>query len=66
MRVFINSVEREVPEQTAVLHLLELIKLSNQRVAVEVNKELVTKQEWPMHILKSGDRIEIVSFVGGG
>jgi thiamine biosynthesis protein ThiS len=35
-------------------------------VAVEVNKELVVKKDWSAKMLSEGDRVEVVSFVGGG
>lgn len=66
MRIYVNSVERDVPEPASVQSLIEWLQLMNKRVAVEVNTELVTKSEWPGFKLKSGDRVEIVSFVGGG
>ena len=66
MLIRLNSIAREVPDATCVQALLELLKFQNQRVAVEVNGELVTKAAWPNVILKPNDKVEIVSFVGGG
>jgi thiamine biosynthesis protein ThiS len=64
--VFVNSKETQIPEGTSVQKLLEILAFAQKRVAVEVNTQLVTKGEWPSVLLKAGDRIEIVSFVGGG
>jgi sulfur carrier protein len=64
--IFVNSKEQQTPEGTNVAALVEQLQMQNKRVAVEVNAELVTKGEWPQFILKEGDRVEIVSFVGGG
>ena len=66
MLIRLNSIAREVPDATCVQALLELLKFQNQRVAVEVNAELVPKTNWPIFILKPNDKVEIVSFVGGG
>lgn len=66
MRIYVNSVEREMPDNASVQQLIETFNLLNKRVAVEVNADLVTKKEWPRFALKNGDRVEIVSFVGGG
>ena len=46
--------------------LLELFSLPSQRVAVELNREVVRKNDWDVTIVKDDDRIEIVHFVGGG
>jgi len=66
MRIVVNNTEREVPEGCTVLALLGLLDLSNKRVAVEVNTELATRAEWANWTLHGGDRVEVVSFVGGG
>lgn len=66
MTVIVNSKPEELPDGATVAALLTQLKLIEKRVAVESNKELVTRAEWATHILKNGDKIEIVSFVGGG
>jgi thiamine biosynthesis protein ThiS len=40
--------------------------MKGDRVAVELNREIVPRPEWPGTLLKDGDRLEIVHFVGGG
>ena len=62
----INGETREVPEGVRLDHLLELFSLPAKRVAVEVNKTVVRKVDWPVIKISDGDRIEIVHFVGGG
>lgn len=66
MTVYVNSKPEELPDNASVATLLTQLKVGEKRVAVEVNQQLVTRAEWPAHILKSGDKIEVVSFVGGG
>ena len=66
MRIFVNSQEREVPGGATVQQLVELSDLTQKRVAIEVNAELVVKAAWTSHVLQPDDRVEIVSFVGGG
>ena len=66
MIVRVNSKEQPLPERSTVKALLEVLGLSGQRVAVEVNLALVTRSEWETHILQEGDRVEVVTFVGGG
>jgi sulfur carrier protein len=64
--IYVNSKEQSMADGATVATLLEQLQLMQKRVAVEVNAELVTKAEWASFQFKSGDRVEIVSFVGGG
>ena len=64
--VLINGETREVPEGVDLDHLLELFSLPRQRVAVELNKNVVRRAHWPEVRVKDGDKIEVVHFVGGG
>lgn len=64
--VTVNGEPLSVPKGTTVLALLDRLNIRSQRVAVEVNTELVKKARHAEHQLKVGDQIEIVTFVGGG
>ena len=64
--VVINGETHEVPEGVRLDHLLELFSLPAKRVAIEVNKTVVRRAEWPATSIGEGDRIEVVHFVGGG
>ena len=67
MVVVINGEARELAaERPTVAELLAELGLANQRVAVEVNRRLVTRATWGEALLGEGDVIEIVQFVGGG
>ena len=66
MRVRINGTEREVETGCTLGDLLEQLDTAPQRVAVEVNRELVTRKRFDDTVLNEGDTIEIVTFVGGG
>jgi sulfur carrier protein len=46
--------------------LIESLAMKPDRVAVELNREIVPRDRWPETPLKDGDRLEIVHFVGGG
>ncbi len=57
----------------ARLHLLKLwagswrsLGMKPDRVAIELNREIVPRDRWPQTPLRDGDRLEIVHFVGGG
>ncbi len=66
MGLKINGEEREVPENITVSELLEFFNIQPGRVAVEVNLNIVKKRDYDKHLLKEGDVVEIVNFVGGG
>jgi len=65
MRLIINGEERQFEAQT-VLALVEQLGIKSDRVAVELNREIVPRAEWPQAALREGDKLEIVHFVGGG
>lgn len=65
MRLKVNGDMIESGADT-VLDLLEELKVSPERVAVEVNMRVLKRAEFRDFILKEGDSIEIVNFVGGG
>jgi sulfur carrier protein len=64
--IHINAIERKVPPGCTVATLLELLQLSPKSLAVELNEQVVPLSEHGSTILQTGDRIEIVTFVGGG
>jgi sulfur carrier protein len=66
MRVHVNGEEREVQDGLTLAALLDVLKVERTRVAVEVNTEIVRRALHAQTVLKSGDQIEIVTFVGGG
>ena len=64
--IVLNGEERKIDGAVTVDRLLDLFSLPRQRVAIELNKEVVRKQEWPETKVKDADRIEVIHFVGGG
>ena len=66
MKITVNDQSRETAEGTTVAELLEELGLTGKPVAVEVNRELVPRQHHTKHMLADGDRLEIVTLVGGG
>jgi thiamine biosynthesis protein ThiS len=69
MKVIINGQEREFPglePAVALGELLRALELKSDRVAVELNGSIVARGEWESAAVGSGDRLEIVHFVGGG
>jgi sulfur carrier protein len=66
MRVFINGETKEVEKELNLTELLKHFSLPNERIAIELNKEVVRKKYWETIQIKDADKIEIVHFVGGG
>ena len=66
MTVTLNGEAREVPEGTTVLVLLEEAGIDRRRIAVELNREVLPKTRHAEQRLAPGDRVEVVTMVGGG
>lgn len=66
MHLLINGKPEEIADVETTQDLLGLLDLTSQRVAVEVNGELVPRNTYESARLHEGDRVEIVTFVGGG
>jgi sulfur carrier protein len=68
MKLHINGEERDfnspVPSTLAVL--VEILGMKADRVAVELNRDIVPRDRWSETPLNDGDRLEVVHFVGGG
>ena len=67
MQVQINGEPREFADTPLRLkELIEQLSLAPQRIAVEVNREIVRRADWEQTEVRDGDSVEIVHFVGGG
>ena len=66
LTVVVNGEKREVPPGATVLDLLKTLEIGPGPVAVEVNSKVVRRAGHAEHQLAAGDRIEIVTLVGGG
>lgn len=67
MRLIINGEARDFSgEQLTLAALVEQLGMKSDRVAVELNRDIVSRDRWPETTLRDGDRLEVVHFVGGG
>ncbi len=66
MKLKLNGTESEIQEGISVAELLKNLKIEPVLVAVEVNLEIIKKPDYQRYVLKDGDSIEIVNFIGGG
>jgi thiazole synthase len=66
MKVTVNGTQREVEAGTTVAQLVEQLKLRTDRIATERNLSVIPKAKYAETALADGDKLEIVTFVGGG
>ena len=66
IQVVLNGEPKRIPEGFHVAALLEFLTIDPARVAVELNRSIVRKQEWTAARIEDGAEIEVVWFVGGG
>jgi sulfur carrier protein len=66
MMITLNGEKKTVPDGITVLGLLEFLKVQQERVAVELNLEIVKKDKFGTTGIKEDDNLEVVSFMQGG
>jgi sulfur carrier protein len=62
----LNGEPHSIEGEPALTALLDNLKLAPSRIAVEINHAVVPKAQYARTTLKAGDKVEIISFVGGG
>jgi thiamine biosynthesis protein ThiS len=62
----INGERRDLPQTLTLKQLVEHLKLAPERLAIELNRQVVRRADWQNIALNEGDHVEIVHFVGGG
>ena len=66
MQVLVNDEPHRLPPGATVADLVASLGLGPRRVAVELNREIVTRATYAETVLHDGDAVEIIHFVGGG
>jgi len=69
MKLHVNGEERDFgnpPAPFTLAALIEMLDMKADRVAVELNRDIVPRDRWAQTPLSEGDRLEVVHFVGGG
>ena len=66
MHLFVNGEAKDYANVTTLSQLIAELGIKGDRVAVELNREIVTRAQWDETELHEGDQLEIVHFVGGG
>ncbi len=66
MRLHINGDGKDFATGLSLADLIVELGMKSDRVAVELNREIVARAQWAETVLHDGDKLEIVHFVGGG
>lgn len=62
----VNGCEMSIENNNNITELLESLKVNENRVVVEVNGNIISKEDYRKVKLNENDTIEVISFVGGG
>ncbi len=66
IKIIVNGKQMTVKLKFSIKNLIDKLKLPINKVAIEVNRKIVNKKNIKIIFLKSGDKIEVVHFIGGG
>jgi len=66
LRVYVNGEAKELSGPLSLSELITQLELPAARIAVELNRHVVRRNDWSTTMLNDDDRLEIVHFVGGG
>jgi sulfur carrier protein len=66
MQITLNGETREVTDGTTAAELVAELALTERRIAMEVNEELLPRSQFEAYRFSQGDRVEIVHAIGGG
>jgi sulfur carrier protein len=66
MEIILNGVATQVSQRSSIEDLLAEIGVPSERIAIELNQEVIPKSEYSSRQLHAADRIEIIQAVGGG
>ena len=65
-KIQLNGKKASIKSNYSIFDLLKRYKLSNKKVAIELNGIIIPKTNYKKKFLKSNDKVEIVTFIGGG
>lgn len=66
MEINVNGETRQISTGSTISELIAHMDLADKRVAVEVNQQIVPRSQYSDHQVSAGDRVEIVTAIGGG
>ncbi|MES2106930.1 MAG: sulfur carrier protein ThiS [Pseudomonadota bacterium] len=66
MEIELNGAAHQVDEELSLSALVSALGLSNQAIAVAVNRQIIARSLWQMHMLQTQDKVDVVRAIGGG
>jgi sulfur carrier protein len=66
MNIIVNGESKEFEENITLISILGKLSLTGKVMAAAVNMEIVKQDAWDNYVLKDGDKLELLDFVGGG
>jgi len=66
MNILLNNIPEILFEDSTIKNLLEKKNIKNKYYAIEINKKIIPKSDHETYVIKDGDRIEIITAIGGG
>lgn len=66
MKIILNGKEKDIPGPISINDLFSLLKFDPSKAVVEHNRKILKQDEWDRTVLKKNDKVEVISFVGGG
>ncbi|MEL0177296.1 MAG: sulfur carrier protein ThiS [Pelagibacteraceae bacterium] len=66
MYIVLNGKKFQISEKDTIMRLLKKIDIKSSKVAIEVNKVVIPKEKYRYFKFKNNDKVEVVTFIGGG
>jgi sulfur carrier protein len=66
MKVTINGEAAVIEKQSSLRDVIDYFKVQEASIVIELNEQIIKKEAWQSTTIQENDRIELVSFVGGG
>ena len=66
MNIILNNRKEEIQDGITVQQLLHYKKIKNKYMAVEINRNVIPKSDHQTYVIQDGDKIEIITAIGGG
>ena len=66
MNILLNNKPEKIFDGSTVKKLLENKNIKNKYYAVEINRKIIPKSDHETYVIKDGDRVEIITAIGGG
>ena len=66
INIELNGAPRTIEKNHCVQDLIDALSLTNQALAIAVNREVVPRAQWATHRFSEGDKVDVVRAIGGG